>query len=344
MADRPTIERIAKILARANSDNEGEAEAALRGAFSRMNRDSVTFTDLLSLPERDLYQDSLVRLAEYIVKGQAELSPSQKRALYAEYLKRVVEKFSGASPGRGGESSTNSEHFEQTRTREREEAARAYEERRRQEEARRRSAEAPPKQEKSEPPPSPPPPPGRAREKAYSRQNVNTSKDGIDFPLRFDPNRFPFPSSTTDFFFFFFGAGSFIGCIYSFPKLALKLLFTSILVGGLTAAAIYAGLFLLYDWSKIELLASLWRFFFQGTAFGFVLCILIAAIVYYERGWYPRGPRQGETDIVSIASSAWRLSLALSWRVYGVISWIGNQSYVIYIKRKRAQIDKKKAL
>ena len=83
MADRTSIERIAKILARANSDNVGEGETALLGAYARMNRDGVTFTDLLSLPERDLYQDALVRLAEHIVKEHGDLSPSQKRTLYA---------------------------------------------------------------------------------------------------------------------------------------------------------------------------------------------------------------------------------------------------------------------
>ena len=149
MADRTSIERIAKILARANSDNVGEGETALLGAYARMNRDGVTFTDLLSLPERDLYQDALVRLAEHIVKEQGNLSPSQKRTLYAEYLKRIVEKFSPGSEGRGGESPKDQAQ------REREEAARTYEERRRQEEARRARSEPPPRreQQKTEPPP-----------------------------------------------------------------------------------------------------------------------------------------------------------------------------------------------
>lgn len=149
MADRTSIERIAKILARANSDNVGEGETALLGAYARMNRDGVTFTDLLSLPERDLYQDALVRLAEHIVKEQGNLSPSQKRTLYAEYLKRIVEKFSPGSEGRGGESPKDQAQ------REREEAARTYEERRRQEEARRARSEPPPQreQQKTEPPP-----------------------------------------------------------------------------------------------------------------------------------------------------------------------------------------------
>ena len=157
MADRTSIERIAKILARANSDNVGEGETALLGAYARMNRDGVTFTDLLSLPERDLYQDALVRLAEHIVKEQADLSPSQKRTLYAEYLKRIVEKFSPGSGGRAGESSPRKKaEDEQTNpNREREEAARAYEERRRQEEARRARSAPPPRreQQKTEPPP-----------------------------------------------------------------------------------------------------------------------------------------------------------------------------------------------
>ena len=217
MADRGSIERIAKILARANSDNVGEGETALLGAYARMNRDGVTFTDLLSLPERDLYQDALVRLAEHIVKEQGNLSPSQKRTLYAEYLKRIVEKFSPGSGGRGGESSKDQAQ------REREEQARAYEERRRQEEARRGRSEVPPQQEQ-------PSSSGTGSSKPFKRQNGSTAKFSLQLPLVFDATRFPISFSPSQFFLFFFGASSYIGSIYSYPKLAVKLLFTSIFV------------------------------------------------------------------------------------------------------------------
>ena len=325
MADRTSIERIAKILARANSDSAGESEIALRGAYARMNRDSVTFTDLLTLSERDLYQDALVRLAEHIVKEQDDLSLSQKRTLYAEYLKRIVEKFPGDAQGRGESTSSNQDHAEQARQRERNEAARAYEQRRRKEEARRGGGEPPPKQEQQ----NREPPPKQESEKPFRRTNANTAKNGIQFPLNFDPERFPLSFSGGALFLFFFGAGSFIGCVYSFPKLALKLIFTSILVGGLTAGAIYIGLLLIYDWSRLEVLAYFWRILFQGTALGFILSILVTAFVFYERGWYPRGPRHGETDVLSIAKSIWHLVLGVIWRIYGVGMLVVNGVYRI---------------
>lgn len=335
MADRTSIERIAKILARANSDNVGEGETALLGAYARMNRDGVTFTDLLSLPERDLYQDALVRLAEHIVKEQGDLSPSQKRTLYAEYLKRIVEKFSPGSGGRGGESSRDQAQ------REREDAARAYEERRRQEEARRARSEPPPRQEqqKAEPPPKE----KQRAEKTYSRQNVYTAKDGIELPFSFDPSRFPFSFSPGAFFSFLFGADSFIGCIYSFPKRAFELLLMSLLVGGITSAVIYYGLAFAYRRLEISILAYLWRVFFYETTLGFFLCVLISAYVYYERGWYPRGPRQGQTDAFSITRELSRLALAILWRGWGVFTWIGNHAYVAGFKWKQAYAGKVKA-
>mgnify|MGYP003375720857 CR=1 FL=1 len=343
MADRTSIERIAKILARANSDNVGEGETALLGAYARMNRDGVTFTDLLSLPERDLYQDALVRLAEHIVKEQGQLSPSQKRTLYAEYLKRIVEKFSPGSGGRGGESSKDQAQ------REREDAARAYEERRRQEEARRARSEPPPRQEqqKTEPPPrqeqqktEPPPKEEQRAEKPNSRQNGYTAKDGIELPISFDPSRFPFSFSPGAFFSFLFGADSFIGCIYSFPKRALQLLLMSLLVGGITSAVIYYGLILVYGSLESSILASLWRVLFYETTRGFFLCVLISAYVFYERGWYPRGPRHGQTDAFSITRELSRLALAILWRVWGVVAWIGNQSFLLAYKWKCAQVEK----
>ena len=280
MADRPTIERIAKILARANSDNEAEAEAALRGAFARMNRDGVSFSDLLSLPERDLYQDALVRLAEYIVKNQSDLSPSQRRDLYAAYLARIVAKFSGSGQGREGESSQDQAQ------REREEQARAYEGRRRQEEARRGRSEVPPRQEQ-------PSGSGTRSREPFKRQNGSTTKFSLQLPLAFDAMRFPISFSPSQFFFFFFGASSYIGSIYSYPKLAVKLLFTSIFVGFLTAGALaLGGAYILKIW-PFEPLRWLYRFLFFTPEFGFSVIIFITSYVFYERGWYPRGPRQG---------------------------------------------------
>ena len=132
MADYATVSRVAKILARATSPEENEAKSALDHAYKRMVRDGVTLQDLLTLPEAELFQDALVRLVDVILSNQADLSPSAKRAAYAEYMRLIVAKFSGA-----GQSSTAGESS-------REEQARAYRERHgyqeRQEQSRRAEA------------------------------------------------------------------------------------------------------------------------------------------------------------------------------------------------------------
>jgi hypothetical protein len=99
MADYSTISRIAKILARATSPEPNEAKSALDHAFKRMVRDSVTLADLLTLPEAELFQDTIVRLVDVILDNQTDLSPSAKRLAYAEYMRLIVAKFSGAGEG-----------------------------------------------------------------------------------------------------------------------------------------------------------------------------------------------------------------------------------------------------
>jgi hypothetical protein len=133
MADRETIRRVAKILARATSSEPEEASAALYGAYKRMVRDGVTLQDLLSLPVAELYQNTLVRLAEVIIADTPDLSPSERREAYSVYLVRIVAKFSNpnASPGGGGGASADtsdrarqSEEYEHRRRRAAEEQAR----------------------------------------------------------------------------------------------------------------------------------------------------------------------------------------------------------------------------
>jgi hypothetical protein len=99
MADYSTISRIAKILARATSPEPNEAKSALDHAYKRMVRDSVTLADLLTLPETELFQDTIVRLVDVILANQTDLSPSAKRLAYAEYMRLIVAKFSGAEEG-----------------------------------------------------------------------------------------------------------------------------------------------------------------------------------------------------------------------------------------------------
>lgn len=133
MPDQATIQRIAKLLARATSTEAGEAQAALEGAFKRMKRDGVSFGDLLTLPTNDLYQDVLVSLVPMMLADQPNLSPAGRREAYAKYMQQIVAKFSGdwdeQHAGQGSSSGQSQQDDD------REAAARAYEERRRAEEA-----------------------------------------------------------------------------------------------------------------------------------------------------------------------------------------------------------------
>lgn len=133
MPDQATIQRIAKLLARATSPEAGEAQAALEGACKRMKRDGVSFGDLLTLPTNDLYQDVLVRLVSLMLADQPNLSPAGRREAYAKYMQQIVAKFSGDWDGQQAGQGSSSGQSQQDQ--DREAAARAYEERRRAEEA-----------------------------------------------------------------------------------------------------------------------------------------------------------------------------------------------------------------
>lgn len=150
MADYSTISRIAKILARATSPEPNEAKSALDHAYKRMVRDSVTLADLLTLPEAELFQDALVRLVEVILANQTDLSPSARRLAYAEYMRLIVAKFSGAGEG----ASTS-------RGRNREDEAKDYRERH-------GYREEPPKQEQK-------------NDKSFSQKNEKTEKQENNF-------------------------------------------------------------------------------------------------------------------------------------------------------------------
>lgn len=118
MADPTAVLRVAKILARATSPEPHEAATALEHAYKRMVRDQVTLADLLTLPESELFQETLVRLVDVILNHQAALSLPARRAAYAEYMRLIVAKFSGSGAGTAESSSAG----EKTR----EEEARAY--------------------------------------------------------------------------------------------------------------------------------------------------------------------------------------------------------------------------
>lgn len=158
MADYSTISRIAKILARATSPEPNEAKSALDHAFKRMVRDSVTLADLLTLPETELFQDTIVRLVDVILANQTDLSPSAKRLAYAEYMRLIVVKFSGAGEG----ASTS-------RGRNREDDAKDYRERH-------GYKDEPPKQEQQ-------------NDKSFTQKNEQTDKQENNFS--FNGMKFP---------------------------------------------------------------------------------------------------------------------------------------------------------
>jgi hypothetical protein len=143
MPSHETILRIAKLLAGATNSESPEATAKLKGAYSRMVRDGVSFRDLLSLPITELYQDTLNKLVGVILDDQPSLSPSSRREAYSAYMLLIVGRFSGGWDGQGdfggssqqpgGRAGQGSGQSSQHTSRE--DAAREYEERRQAEEA-----------------------------------------------------------------------------------------------------------------------------------------------------------------------------------------------------------------
>jgi hypothetical protein len=134
MPTQATIQRIAKLLARATSPEVGEAQAALEGAFKRMKRDGVSFDDLLTLPKDDLYQDIMVKLIDLILADQPNLSHASRREAYGQYMLLIVAKFSGGWDGQRSGQGRGAQDEE------REAAAREYERRRKAEEESRRQS------------------------------------------------------------------------------------------------------------------------------------------------------------------------------------------------------------
>jgi Protein of unknown function (DUF2786) len=112
---REKLQTIAKILARATSPEEHEAKTAVEHAYKRMARDGLTLKDLLTLPEADLYQETLVRLVGVILEHQTDMSPSAKREAYAAYMRLIVDKFSGPGQGSAGASSSTGTRDEEAR-------------------------------------------------------------------------------------------------------------------------------------------------------------------------------------------------------------------------------------
>lgn len=236
MPDRDTIARVAKILARAGSDNANEAAQALQGAYKRMVRDGVSLRDLLSLPLEDLYQDTLVKLIDVILNDRPDLSPSSRREAYSKYMLLIVARFSGAWDGQSEPEAASSSASGSSSSREDE--ARQYEDRRRQQEAERGRGGA-------RPPPSPPP---GHEDNAFNRFNDKTSKHTNAATHSFKLGKFAFSFSPAAFFAAMgtlFGRGSITWHALHQPGRALRLFAVSLLYGFAFAGVVLvvAGVF-----------------------------------------------------------------------------------------------------
>lgn len=149
MADRETISRIAKILARGTSGNPGEADAAIDGAYKRMVRDRVTIKDLLTLPLVELYQEALIKLVFVVLENQTNLTPPERRKAIENYMALITARFAETddtgNPSKQHDSPTGAKSGEKEDTKSADEEQRRQteqtkwreEERKRAEEARR---------------------------------------------------------------------------------------------------------------------------------------------------------------------------------------------------------------
>jgi hypothetical protein len=148
------IRRVAKILAKATSNNENEATIAIKAAYARMRRDGVTIVDLLTLPLQDLYQKPLERLIPIVMADSKGLTPAQRKIAIDALLHVVREKFSPIPKSHQSEPPRPPPPPPQPPPNTRDEQRREYEKRRQSEESARRAGQG-----RAAPPPPPPPPP-----------------------------------------------------------------------------------------------------------------------------------------------------------------------------------------
>lgn len=263
MPTQETISRIAKILARAGSDNQNEATTSLEGAYKRMVRDGVTIQDLLSLPISELYQDTLVKLIDVILADQPNLSLPTKRAAYSEYMRIIVAKFSGSDDRNQSNSSANP-------GKNREDEAREYEARRAREEAARSRAN-----------PEPPP----RNENPYKQDNSKTPEHKAAYTVTL--GRLNFSFSLASFFSALqtlFGRESITWHTLHDPVVGLRLFAASFLWGVAFAAVI---LVLAGVGHSITDTRPLWDITLKN-AFSFLVAVgmIWKARAFFHAGWF----------------------------------------------------------
>ena len=275
MTNYGAILRAAKILARATSPEPAEAQTALESALKRMQRDGVSFQDLLTLPIEELFQNTLFKLADLIVAQQADLSPAGKRAAYEQYALLIVAKFSGgwdghASTGQGGGGERETS---------REEAAQEYERRRKaQESARKSSGQSGSRNESDEKS-------NNSKENPFKWENSKTPKNNNTYKFKLGKLHFSF--SLADFFSaiqILFGRGSISWHALQQPGSALRLFAASILWGmGFSGVVlIAAGVF-----HALTNTGPLWDITLKN-AFSFLTAIgtIWKARAFFLAGWF----------------------------------------------------------
>ena len=278
MSNYESILRVAKILARATSPEQAEAQTALESALKRMLRDGVSFQDLLTLPKEELFQNTLFKLADLIVLQQDSLSPAGKRAAYEHYAVLIVDKFSGNQSGNStsGQGASSNEEREPSR----EEAAREYERRRKAEEDARKAAGGQSHgshtaEEKS----------GGYSEQPFKRENSKTPKSNNSYKFKLGKLHFSFsPAGFFSAIQILFGRGSITWHALRQPGSAFRLFTASMLWGmGFSGVVlIVAGLF-----HALTNTGPLWDITLKN-AFSFLAAIgtIWKARAFYLSGWF----------------------------------------------------------
>lgn len=278
MSNYESILRVAKILGKATSSEPAEVQKALESGLKRMQRDGVSFQDLLTLPVEELFQSTLFKLIDLIVAQQTDLSPTGKRAAYEQYALLIVAKFSGGWDGHtssGGGGNANQE-----REPSREEAAQEYERRRRAQENARNTtggqAGGNARQDEDS---------RESQEKPFKWENSKTPKNNNSYKFKLGKLHFSF--SPVGFFSanqILFGRGSITWHALRQPGSAFRLFAASILWGmGFSGVVlIAAGLF-----HALTNTGPLWDITLKN-AFSFLTAVgtIWKARAFYLAGWF----------------------------------------------------------
>ena len=278
MSNYESILRVAKILGKATSSEPAEVQKALESGLKRMQRDGVSFQDLLTLPIEELFQSTLFKLIDLIVAQQTDLSPTGKRAAYEQYALLIVAKFSGGwdghtSSGQGGNAN-------QEREPSREEAAQEYERRRRAQENARNTTggqaggNARPDTDSRE-----------SQEKPFKWENSKTPKNNNSYKFKLGKLHFSFsPAGFFSAIQILFGRGSITWHALRQPGSAFRLFAASILWGmGFSGIVlIAAGLF-----HALTNTGPLWDITLKN-AFSFLTALgtIWKARAFYLAGWF----------------------------------------------------------